>query len=160
MEEKDTGICCPEFDPGPWTDAMLEWENKRFIRDRVFTVFYMPLNFRRVMQRLDESVRAAGAEIPDWLCLSDHTSKWNMDVHLAVDREIPGAENVTKSGAFLSRVYEGPYRDTGKWMADFASYAKARDLVISRTYMWYTTCPKCAKKYGRNHVAVIGEIAV
>jgi hypothetical protein len=26
--------------------------------------------------------------IPDYVCLSEHTSKWNMDVYLAVDREI------------------------------------------------------------------------
>ncbi|MCK7469725.1 MAG: 60S ribosomal export protein NMD3 [Desulfomicrobium escambiense] len=24
--------------------------------------------------------------------------------------------------------------------------------------MWYTTCPKCAKKYGKNYVAIVGAI--
>jgi hypothetical protein len=43
------------------------------------------------MKRLDEKVRKASATMPDWLCLSDHTSKWNMDVYLAVDKEIEGA---------------------------------------------------------------------
>ncbi|WP_369688185.1 hydrolase [Anaerophaga thermohalophila] len=23
--------------------------------------------------------------------------------------------------------------------------------------MWYTTCPKCAKKYGKNYVAIVGQ---
>jgi len=81
------------------------------------------------MKRLDEKVRKAGAEIPDWLCLSDHTSKWNMDVYLAVDKEIPDAENTTISGTFLSKVYEGPYKDTGKWCNDFENTQKVRILI-------------------------------
>jgi len=24
--------------------------------------------------------------------------------------------------------------------------------------MWYTTCPKCAKKYGKNYVVIIAEV--
>jgi hypothetical protein len=24
--------------------------------------------------------------------------------------------------------------------------------------MWYTTCPKCAKKYGKNYVVILAEI--
>lgn len=53
----------------------------------------------------DEKVRKAGATIQDGLGLSDHTSKWNMDAYLAVDKEVPGAENTTLGGKFLSKVY-------------------------------------------------------
>ena len=149
--------CCPEFHPEPWDEKMFEWNDKRFIRDKVFTLFYMPINFGRVMKRLDQKVSKAGAQIPDYLCLSDHTSKWNMDVYLAVDKEIPDAENTTISGKFLSKVYEGPYKDTGKWSKHFKNFAKSRGFDISKWYMWYTTCPKCAKKYGKNYVAIIGQ---
>jgi hypothetical protein len=129
-----------------------------FIRDKVFTVFHMPMNFGSVMKRLNERVEKANAKMPGWLCLSDHTSKWNMDVYLAVDKKIPDAENVTLTGKFLSKVYEGPYKDTGKWCKDFEAYAKSKNLGINKWYMWYTTCPKCAKKYGKNYVAIIGEV--
>jgi len=78
--------------------------------------------------------------------LSDHTSKWNMDVYLAVDKEIPGIENVTLSGEFLSKVYDGPFKETGKWCQDFEALARNKNLNIKKWYMWYTTCPKCAKK--------------
>ena len=151
--------CCPPFDPSGWDGVLFTWENKRFIRDRVFTVFHMPVNFGLVMQRLDERVRSAGAAMPDYLCLADHTSLWNMDLYLAVDKEIPGAENVALSGKFYCRVYEGPFSNTGKWCADFESDAKERGLVIQRWYMWYTTCPACAKKYGKNYVAILAEVA-
>jgi hypothetical protein len=150
-------ICCPEFNPAPWDDQVFEWNNKLFLRDHVCTLFYMPLNFGSVMRRLNKKVEAAGAVMPDWLCLSDHTSKWNMDVYLAVDKEVPASDNVTLNGKYYSRVYEGPFKDTGKWSEDFREKAKARGFVIRKWYMWYTTCPKCAKKYGKNYVVIVAE---
>jgi hypothetical protein len=112
------------------------WENKTFIRDKVATFLYMPLNFGGVMRRLDKKVRQAGAMVPDYLCLSDHTSKWNMDLYLAVDKNIPGAHNTTLSGQYFSKVYEGPFKDTGKWMKDFKVAAKAKGINPKKTYMW------------------------
>jgi len=150
--------CCPEFDPIPWDDKTFEWKNKLFIKDKVFTFFYMPINFGGVMKRLDRKITAAGATVPDNLGLSDHTSKWNMDLYLAVDKEVPGMENTTLSGNFFSKVYEGPFRDTEKWCKDFESIAVAKGYTIKKWYMWYTTCPKCAKKYGKNYVVVLGQV--
>jgi len=158
QSEHDSTVCCPQFDPKPWDEKILEWENKKFIRDHVFTFFFMPMNFGKVMKRLDEKVRKAGASIPDWLCLSDHTSKWNMDVYLAVDKEIPDAENTTISGKFLSKVYEGPFKNTAEWCKDFENNAKSKGLNIKKWFMWYTTCPKCAKKYGKNYVAIVSQV--
>ncbi len=153
----DEQTCCPEFTPEPWDGKTFEWKDKRFIKDRVFTLFYMPMNFGAVMRRLDAKVRGGGGTMPEGLCLSDHTSKWNMDVYLAVDREIAGAENVALSGRFFSKVYEGPYKDTGKWCQDFKERVGAMKLDIAKWYMWYTTCPKCAKKRGKNCVVVVGQ---
>ncbi len=150
--------CCPEFDPTQWDDKTLEWKDKKFIKDKVCTLFYMPINFGKVMKRLDEKVKRAGATMPDWLCLSDHTSKWNMDIYLAVDKEIPEAENTTLDGTFYSKVYEGPFKNTGKWCKDFKNVAKSKGLNIKKWYMWYTTCPKCAKKYGKNYVTILSKV--
>jgi len=150
--------CCPKFDPAPWDDKTFEWNNKLFIKDKVFTLFYMPINFGKVMIRLNEKVKKAGATMPDWVCLSDHTSKWNMDVYLAVDKEVPDAENTSLSGKFLSKVYEGDFKETGKWCKDFEGYASGKNLKIKKMYMWYTTCPKCAKKYGKNYVAIVAQV--
>ncbi len=118
----------------------------------------MPLNFGKVMKRLDEKVRNASATIPGQVCLSEHTSKWNMDVYLAVDKEIPDAENMMLSGKFLTKVYEGPFQDTGKWCKDFEQFASSKGVQISKWYMWYTTCPKCAEKYGKNYVVIVALV--
>jgi hypothetical protein len=157
-QNKAAAECCPPFVPEPWDDKIFTWENKRFIRDRVCTVFYMPLNFGAAMKRLDKAVTGAGASVPDWLCLSDHTSQWNMELYLAVDKEIPGAKNTTLSGRFFSKVYEGKFNDTGKWIKDFEALARSKGIAMKNLYMWYTTCPKCAKKYGKNYVVLVGEV--
>ncbi|MBU1706259.1 hypothetical protein KKG19_06095 [Patescibacteria group bacterium] len=154
-EEK---ICCPKFDPAPWDGKAFEWQNKKFIKDKVFTLFYMPMNFGGVMKRVYEKVEKAGITIQEGMWLSDHASKWNMDLYVAVDKEVAGAENVTLSGKFLSKVYEGNFKDTGKWTQDFENYAKGKGISVKKMYMWYTTCPKCAKKYGKNYVVLVGQI--
>lgn len=150
--------CCPPFDPALWDGTMHEWHDKLFIKDKVVTLFYMPLNFGGAMKRLDAAVRGANATMPDMMCLSEHTSKWNMNVYLAVDRAIPGADNVTLSGSFFSKVYEGPYKNIGMWYKEFDKTVTERGMDIGPMYMWYTTCPKCAKKYGRNYVVIVGKL--
>ena len=37
--------CCPPFDPKDWDNKTFEWKDKKFIKDKVFSIFYMPLNF-------------------------------------------------------------------------------------------------------------------
>jgi len=31
-------------------------------------------------------------------------------------------------------------------------------LAVKKQYMWYTTCPKCAQKWGKNYVVIVGQI--
>jgi hypothetical protein len=153
----ETG-CCPRFDPAPWTDKLLEWDSKTFVKASVSTLFYMPLNFGKVIARLMKETEAHQAASPDYFCLSDHTSRWSMDIYLAVKKEVPSLNNAVLSGKFFSRVYEGSFRDSGKWMKDFQEESSHRGHNLKKTYMWYTTCPKCAKVYGKNYVVAIGEL--
>lgn len=151
-------ICCPEFDPIPWDDKIIEWDNKRFVKESVCTFFYMPMNFGSVMRKLDEKIRNEGANIEDSMGLSDHTSRWNMDIYLAVDKEIPDLENTILSGKFYCKVYQGHFKDTGKWCKDYEEIVNSKGFNVKKWYMWYTTCPKCAKKYGKNYVVIVGQV--
>lgn len=157
-QTETNAICCPEFNPTLWDDKIIDWNNKLFIKDKVCTLFYMPMNFGKIIKRIDKKVTVANANVTDWLCLSDHTSKWNMDVYLAVDKQVADAENVTLSGKYYSKVYEGNFKDTGKWCKDYEEIVKSKTYKVKKWYMWYTTCPKCAKKYGKNYVVIICEI--
>lgn len=151
-------ICCPEFNKDSWDDKLINWNNKNFIKGKVPTFLFMPIGYGKVISKLQKQIDEKGANIPDYLCLSDHTSKWNMDILLATSTPIEGANNVTLSGNYYSKVYEGPFKDTGKWMTDFDNILKEKNYKSSKLYMWYTTCPKCAKKYGKNYTVVIAKI--
>ena len=158
QKTKENDICCPRFDPELWDEIITVWEGKKFIKAKVCTVFYMPLNFGSVMRKLDSQLRKAGKSLGDSICLSDHTSKWNMDIYLSVDEIIPGLETVDMSGTFLSKVYEGHFKETGAWRSDFETFSKGKGYKAIKSYMWYTTCPKCAKKYGKNYVVIIAKV--
>ena len=158
MTTTTEAVCCPRFDPAPWDGTTVVWDNKRFITDRVFTFLYMPINFGGAMRRLGAKVDSAKASVPDWLCLSEHTSMWKMNLYLAVDHDIPQAESTTISGKFYCKVYEGPFSDTGKWVKDFNAATAAKGLKCGKMFFWYTTCPQCAKKYGKNYVVILAQI--
>jgi len=162
MEKIDPSIkptgCCLIFDPEPWDNKILEWSDKKFVKGKVFTLFFAPLNFGKVIVAMMNRIKVAGGQAVDSMGLSDHTSKWNMDLYLAVDREIEGLENITLSGKFFSKVYEGDFKKTGEWCKDFEKAAKDKGFEVKKWYMWYTTCPKCAKAYGKNFTVIIAKI--
>lgn len=155
---EENQICCPQFNPELWDKKVFNWENKRFVKSKVFTLFYMPVNFGSVMTKLVKKIEEAGAKMPEGMVLGDHRSKWALDLYVGVDKEVPGVENVVLNGKFVTKVYEGPYSDTGKWMKDYDVYIKAQGLSVKKMYMWYVYCPKCAKKYGKNYTVVVGQV--
>ena len=150
--------CCPRLDPKKWDGKVLAWKNKQFVKASVFTLFFMPINFGQVIGKVYGQVQKAGAASKDNLCLSDHTSKWNMDIYLDVNKPVKGLTNVKLSGKYLCKVYEGGFQKTGEWCKDFDAYAKKHKLKVGKMFMWYTTCPKCAKKYGKNYVVIIAKV--
>lgn len=154
---KPTG-CCEIFDPKPWDGKTFEWKKKLFVVDKVWCFFYMPVNFGAVITRLMKKVNESGAKIVDGMCLSDHTSKWSMKIMVAVDKEVEELTNTSLSGKFVSKVYEGDFKETGKWCADFEGYLKSKKFKMKKMYMWYTTCPKCAKVYGKNYTVLVAKV--
>jgi hypothetical protein len=151
-------ICCPPFDPKPWDEATLEWKGKRFVKDRVASFFHIPLNFGSVMKRNMKAIEAIQAKPATPIVLSDENSMWGADVYIEVTRDIPNAAMATISGTFLSKVYEGPYRNMRKWIEDMKSFVSARNKAMKKMYFFYTTCPKCAKKYGKNYVVILAQM--
>jgi hypothetical protein len=158
METTNDPICCPKFDPIPWDDKIIEWNDKIFVKGSVFTLFYMPMNFGSTMKKIDRKITEAGADWSEGICLSDHTSKWNMDLWISVNKEVPSLENRVFTGKYYSKVFEGPFKDTGIWHKDFEKIMDGKGKPGAKSYLWYTTCPKCAKKYGKNYVVMIAKV--
>lgn len=156
-EKSETG-CCPRFNPEPWNEKEIAWDNKLFIKDHVISVFHIPLNFGSVMVKNMEKIAKAGALADEPLMLSDEKSLWGSDVYIAVKKEVPESEMARISGTFLSKVFEGPYKDAGKWAKEMIDYVKSKGKEVKKLYFWYTTCPKCAKVYGKNYTVMVAEI--
>jgi hypothetical protein len=150
--------CCPPFDPAPWQDRWITLDGKQFVKDRVRSFLRIPLNFGAVMVRNMAAIQQAGAEAPGMLLLSDENSLWGADVYLEVAKEVPGAEMASISGTFLTQAYEGPYRNIPQWIGDMKQRVEAKGKALKKLYFYYTTCPKCAKKYGKNYVVLFAQV--
>jgi hypothetical protein len=69
-------------------------------------------------------------------------------VLIAVEREVPNASHVRLSGTYLTRVFEGEFKDSGQWAKEMEKFVGSKGLKMKKLYFFYTTCPKCAKAYG------------
>jgi len=103
--------CCPRFRPGPWQDQELHFDNKLFVRASTVSAFHMPLNMGSVFARTIAAIETAHAAGGGLLVLSHDDSAWHAEHLFAVDKEVPGADMVRLSGDFLTRVFEGPFKE-------------------------------------------------
>jgi len=158
MSKRNPDECCPRFDPEPWDGKELEWQDKRFVKDRVRSFFHIPLNFSAVMKRNMEKIEEADANPDTQVVLSDENSLWGADVYIEVTKDIPGANMASISGTFLCKVFEGPYQNMRKWIKEMKAFVQSKGKSFRKLYFYYTTCPKCAKKYGKNYVAILAQI--
>jgi hypothetical protein len=155
--DSETG-CCPRFDPAPWDEKEMSFKDELFLKDRVISLFHIPLNFGQVMKRDMEKIQKAGALAPKPLMLADSSSLWGTDVYIAVAKEVPGAKMERISGTFLTKVFEGEYKNMGKWTKDMNRFVKAKDKAMKKMYFFYTTCPPCAKYYSKNYTVILVEV--
>lgn len=164
----DEQICCPDFSSRieKFDETEITWNNKAFIKESTWCFFYLPLNFGGATTRACQKMEAADAKVPlddeNFVMLADMTSRWNTNVLFPVTKDVvPNAEMVHLSGTFRTKVFEGPYSQFGEWIKEMKAYVKKEqkeeDVDLddcTRWYCYYATCPKCAKKYGKNYTVL------
>lgn len=91
-------------------------------------------------------------------CPKFDPSPWKGEHYIHVTKEVPNAENVKISGTFISKVFDGPYNKVPTWLKAMNKFLSERGEKAKKYYFYYTTCPKCAKKYGHNYVVALAEI--
>lgn len=155
--DSETG-CCPRFNPEPWDEKEHTFDNKIFIKDRVKSIFHIPVNFGKVMVRNMEKIVNAKALPPAPFMLSDENSLWGSDLYIEVSKEIPDSEMACISGKFLTKVFEGPYKNIRSWIKQMQDFVASRGKKAQKLYFFYTTCPKCAKYYGKNYIVLVAQI--
>lgn len=151
--------CCPRFKPEGWDGQELHFRDKLFVKATTRSLFHIPLNMGTVYPRTFEAIENAQAvDLEQVIVLSIDPSPWRAEHLFAVTREVPGQEMVRLTGDYITKVFEGPYKKAPKWEKEMEQMAKAGGKRAVRTYFFYTTCPKCAKYYGKNYVVGVSEV--
>lgn len=154
---KSTG-CCESFNPEPWQEKEITWKDKIFVKDHVTSFFHIPLNFGQKVVKNMELIEKASAKASYQLMLTDENSLWGCDIYMDVAKDVPGAQMAALSGTFLTKVFEGSYQNAGKWAKEMGEYVKNKGKELKKMYFSYTTCPKCAKAYGKNYVVLFAQV--
>ena len=155
----ETG-CCAVPNINDWDEKSVNFQNNRFIRMYTRSFLFIPLNMSKVMASIQQKAAQSNAEMPPQqvMILSRDVSPWKAEQLYAVSKLVPNADNLTLNGEYLTKVFEGAYQNAKKWYESLLEYAKKKDRHVIKTYFFYTTCPKCAKHYGKNYTIGLAEV--
>jgi hypothetical protein len=151
--------CCPRFKTDGWDEQELHFTDKLFVKATTRSIFHIPLNMGSVFPNTFKAIDEAGARDKDeFIVLSNDPSAWTEEHFFSVTKDVPGQEMVKMSGDYLTKVFEGPYKNVAKWEKEMATFVEGKGKQVKKTYFFYTTCPKCAKFYGKNYLVAVAEI--
>jgi effector-binding domain-containing protein len=155
--------CCPKFNPKPWDGKTYKWNKKVFIKKTIPQIFHIPFPWvlNKAITQMWELAQKHGIApaIKDFLLLAHDPSPWKSELYLAVKKESKEIKTTAKiSGTFISKVFDGPYHEVPKYIAETDKYLKAKKKKAKKFYFYFTTCPRCAKKYGHNYIVAFAEV--
>lgn len=161
--EKEKNECCPVFHPKNWDEKTFNWHNKTFIKATVPTLFHIPFpktiekKITNLMKMAEDSNKMP--ENPeDILMLFTDPNPFKSELYLSVTGHVPNADNMTITGEFLTKVFDGSYNALPKFMKQMNAYLSQQGKTAKKYYVHYAYCPKCIKKYGHNYTVLFAEI--
>ena len=151
--------CCPRFKTEGWDEQELHFKDKLFVKVKTRSIFHIPINMGSVYPATFSAIEKADAKSEDeFVVLSHDPSAWTGEHYFSVLKDVPGQEMVRLTGDYLTKVYEGPYKNAPKWEKEMEAFVESKGKKVKKTYFFYTTCPKCLKFYGKNYIVAISEI--
>lgn len=151
--------CCPRLHPENWDEKIFNFQDELFAMASSKSFMYMPVNFGKMMTKSQKSIDAADAKDPErYLILSQDVSKWRADHYFKVTKDVPGMKMVKMNGNFMTKAYSAEYREIPNLIKQFTEYVENCGKTYSELFIFYTTCPKCAKHYGNNYMVLFGKI--
>ncbi len=155
----NTTGCCAKFNPDGWDGQDLHFADKPFVRATTKSALHIPINMGQVFTRVHEHIEDAGGfDNDNMIVLSRDLSPWVAEHLFAMDGPVPEEKTVRLSGDFITKVFEGPYREAKGWHEKMLALAKSKGGTSDEVYFFYTTCPKCAKAYGKNYVVGVARM--
>ena len=155
--DKPTG-CCPKFNPEGWDGQNLHFKDKLFVKVKTRSLFHIPINMGKVFPKTFAQIEKAQAlDENDCIVLSYDPSPWTGEHYFSVKHEVAGLENIRLSGDYYTKVFEGPYKNVPKWEKQLRQIVEKQMKKAKKVYFFYTTCPKCAKVYGKNYLVALAQ---
>ncbi|SMO45320.1 hydrolase [Fodinibius sediminis] len=152
--------CCPRFKPEGWDLQELHFKDKLFVRVETKSLFHIPVNMGQIFSKTFKAIEEANAMDGDqFVILTNAPSPWKSEHYFAVAKAVAGQELVKLNGSFLTKVFEGPYSRAPQWEEQTKASVRERGKTARKIYFFYTTCPSCAKFYGKNYVVVFAEVS-
>ncbi|MEY4580071.1 MAG: hypothetical protein RL701_4774 [Pseudomonadota bacterium] len=150
--------CCPRFDSAKFKPGELEWRDEIFAKVHVKCFFHVPIIMAQQIMRASADIAAAGAEAATPLMLIDEISPWASDVYIRVSKPVSGLNMTTLPGTYMTRLFEGGYRQSQRWTNAMRQYVAERNRHMVKLYFAYGTCPRCAKIYRENYVVLYAQV--
>jgi Bacterial hydrolase len=151
--------CCPRFNSDGWNDQELHFKDKLFVKAKTRSIFHIPINMGSVFPKTLSAIENANEKNENnFIVLSYDPSPWTGEHYFSVSKNIPGQEMVHMTGDYVTKIFEGPYKNVPKWEKEMNIFVESKGKQAKKTYFFYTTCPKCAKYYGKNYVVAVSEI--
>ena len=155
--------CCPEFEVAKWDKKTFVWENKLFFKETIPTLFHIPFPpmIGKKTMKMHVIAEKAGVTIPDIsdaLILFRDPTPFKSEIYYAVTKEVAGANNITISGTFMARVFDGPYNAVPRFLKEMEEYLKETGKSAQDYYVHYAYCPKCAKEFGHNYMILFARV--
>ena len=158
MDNSETD-CCPKFEPDAWNEKTFKIKDLLFVKAKTRSFLYIPLNMNSVMTKTMAKINDEQAAPTDtYLTLSYDVSPWHCDHYFLVTKPVSKMEMANLDGTYMTKVFEGDFKDIPNWMKEMKSYVEKENKAIKAIYNFYTTCPKCAKHYGYNYVVLFAKI--
>ena len=151
--------CCPRFNQEGWDNQDLHFKDKLFVKVKTRSIFHIPINMGSVFPKTLAAIEKENAQSEDnFIVLSYDPSAWVGEHYFSVNKNVPGQEMVRLTGDYITKIFEGPYKNAPKWEKEMNDLVKRKGMEVKKTYFFYTICPKCAKFYGKNYLVAVCEI--
>jgi len=157
MSDNSTN-CCPRFNPDGWDEQELHFKDKLFVKAKTRGVFHIPINMGSVFSKTFKAIEKVDAlNMDNYIVLSHDPSSWTAEHLFSVTKKVPGQKMIHLDGEYLTKVFEGPYSKVSKWEKKMKAFVESKGKEVRKNYFFYTTCPKCAKAYGKNYIVAVSK---
>jgi len=159
----ESNECCLKFNVEKWDKKTFKWNSKKFIKDSIPEIFHIPIpsTIDKKITRMWSAVEKNNAASPnkeDTLILFRDPTPFKGEIYISVDKDVLNEDNVTLSGTFISRVFDGGYNDVPKFIKSMQEYLSETNNIAKDYYIHYAYCPKCAKEYKHNYMIIFAKV--